>query len=92
MVSKWPGELIQFSRACWAVSSVDTPVNLTVFTGAATENAAQHALENWISSPGHFETMIDPDGDSIGVGVTERDGVTYCYLFVGCPNTHNPYE
>ena len=49
-------------------------------------------LENWISSPGHFETMIDPDGDSIGVGVTERDGVTYCYLFVGCPNTHNPYE
>ena len=63
-----------------------------VFTGAATENAAQHALENWISSPGHFETMIDPDGDSIGVGVTERDGVTYCYLFVGCPNTHNPYE
>ena len=36
-------------------------VNLTVFTGAATENAAQHALENWISSPGHFETMIDPD-------------------------------
>ena len=67
-------------------------VNLTVFTGVATEDAAQHALENWISSPGHFETMIDPDGDSIGVGVTERDGVTYCYLFVGCPNTHNPYE
>ena len=58
----------------------------------STEDAAQHALENWISSPGHFETMIDPDGDSIGVGVTERDGVTYCYLFVGCPNTHNPYE
>ena len=67
-------------------------VNLTVFTGVSTEDTAQHALENWISSPGHFETMIDPDGDSIGVGVTERGGVTYCYLFVGCPNTHNPYE
>lgn len=67
-------------------------VNLTVFTGVATEDSAQHALENWICSPGHFETMIDPDGDSIGVGVTERGGVTYCYLFVGCPNTHNPYE
>ena len=66
-------------------------VNLTVFTGVATENAAQHALENWISSPGHFETMIDPDGDSIGVGVTERDGVTYCYLFVGRPDNINPY-
>ena len=67
-------------------------VNLTVFTGVSTEDTAQHALGNWISSPGHFETMIDPDGDSIGVGVTECGGVTYCYLFVGCPNTHNPYE
>lgn len=67
-------------------------VNLTVFTGVSTEDTAKRALDNWISSPGHFETMLDPDGDSIGVGVTERGSVTYCYLFVGCPNTHNPYE
>ena len=67
-------------------------VNLTVFTGVATEDAAQHALENWLNSPGHFETMIKPDCDSIGVGVTESGGVTYCYMLVGRPNTHNPYE
>ena len=67
-------------------------VNLTVFTGVATEDTAQHALENWLNSPGHFETMIKPDCDSIGVGVTESGGVTYCYMLVGRPNTHNPYE
>ena len=67
-------------------------VNLTVFTGVATEDTAQHALDNWLNSPGHFETMIKPDCDSIGVGVTESGGTTYCYMFIGRPNTHNPYE
>ena len=61
-------------------------------TGVSTEDTAQHALDNWLNSPGHFETMIKPDCDSIGVGVTESGSVTYCYLFVGRPNTHNPYE
>ena len=63
--------------------------NLTVFTG--TEDAAQHALDNWINSPGHFQTMIDPACDCIGVGVTQRDGITYCYMFVGIPNSVNFY-
>lgn len=63
--------------------------NLTVFTG--TEDAAQHALDNWINSPGHFQTMIDPICDCIGVGVTQVDGVTYCYMFVGIPNSVNFY-
>ena len=67
-------------------------INLTVFTGVAAEDIAQHALDNWIKSPGHFETMLKPDCDSIGVGVTESGGVTYCYMIVGRPNTHNPYE
>ena len=67
-------------------------MNLTVFTGVAAEDAAQHAHDNWLNSPGHFQTMITPDCDGIGVGVTECDGVTYCYMFVGRPNTHNPYE
>ena len=66
--------------------------NLTVFTGVAAEDAAQHAHDNWLNSPGHFETMVKPDCDSIGVGVTESGGVTYCYMFTGRPNTHNPYE
>ncbi len=63
--------------------------NLTVFTGTA--DAAQHAVDNWINSPGHFETMIDPGCDCIDVGVTQYDGITYCYMFVGIPNSVNFY-
>ena len=63
--------------------------NLTVFTG--TDNAAQRAVDNWINSPGHFQTMIDPRCDCIGVGVTQYDGITYCYMFVGIPNSVNFY-
>ena len=63
--------------------------NLTVFTG--TEDAAQHALDNWLNSPGHRDTLLDPNCDCIGVGVTQHDGVTYCYMFVGIPNSVNFY-
>ena len=63
--------------------------NLTVFTG--TNNAAQRAVDNWINSPGHFETMIDPRCDCIGVSVTQYDGITYCYMFVEIPNSVNFY-
>ena len=63
--------------------------NLTVFTG--TVDAAQHAVDNWINSPSHFETMIDPRCDCIGVGVTQYDGITYCYMFVGIHNSINFY-
>ena len=63
--------------------------NLTVFTGTA--DAAQRAVDRWINSPGHFETMIDPRCDCIGVGVTRHNGITYCYMFVGIPNIVNLY-
>ena len=63
--------------------------NLTVFTGTA--DAAQRAVDSWINSPGHFQTMIDPRCDCIGVGVTQYDGITYCYMFVGIPNSVNFY-
>ena len=63
--------------------------NLTVFTGTA--DAARRAVDNWINSPGHFETMIDPRCDCIGVGVTQCDGITYCYMFVGIPSSVNFY-
>ncbi|WP_300861574.1 CAP domain-containing protein [uncultured Oscillibacter sp.] len=63
--------------------------NLTVFTGTA--DAAQRAVDNWTNSPGHFQTMIDPRCDCIGVGVTQYDGITYCYMFVGIPNSVNFY-
>lgn len=63
--------------------------NLTVFTGTA--DAAQRAVDNWINSPGHLQTMIDPRCDCIGVGVTQYNGITYCYMFVGIPNSVNFY-
>ena len=67
--------------------------NLTAFTGVGSADIAQHAVANWISSPGHFETMIDAGGGSLGVGITENDrGATFCFMFIGLPGTHNPYE
>jgi len=75
--------LINQTRKANGVSEL--PIN------EALMNAAQHAVDNWINSPGHFETMIDPRCDCIGVGVTQCDGITYCYMFVGIPNSVNFY-
>lgn len=80
-------------KECEAAANAGYPYgfgdNLTVFTGI--DNAAQRAVNNWINSPGHFQTMIDPNADCIGVGVTQYDGVTYCYTFVGIPNSVSFY-
>lgn len=77
---------------CEAVMASGYPngfgTNLTVFTGTAD---AEHAVDNWRGSPGHFQTMTDPEADGIGVGVTQSGGVTYCYMFIGKPNSINPY-
>jgi len=59
--------------------------NFTVFS--ATADAAQHAVDSWINSSGHFQTMIAPDCDRIGIGVTQHDGVTCYYMFVEIPNS-----
>lgn len=81
---------------CEAVAASGYPYgfgnNLTVFTGAATADIAQRAVNNWKNSPGHFRTMLAADADSVGVGVTVEQGVTYCYLFIGRPSTINPYR
>lgn len=66
--------------------------NITAFTGTATADIAQKAVENWVNSPGHFQTMIDPDCDTIGVGVAEDPYKSVCYLFVGNPNAYPLYE
>ena len=66
--------------------------NITAFTGTATADAAQKAVDNWVKSPGHLQTMIEPNCDAIGVGVAEDQYKTVCYLFVGNPKAHNPYE
>ena len=65
--------------------------NLTVFTASSASGIAQRAVSNWTNSPGHLRTMLDPDCDSIGVGVTMSGGRTYCYMFVGNPTANNPY-
>jgi len=67
--------------------------NLTWFTGPDyMENVAQTAVNNWINSPGHFQTLIDPKCDTIGVGVTVENGIACCYMFAGDPNSHTLYE
>lgn len=65
--------------------------NITAFTGTATADVAQKAVANWVNSPGHFQTMIDPDCDTIGVGIAEDQYKSVCYLFVGNPKSYNLY-
>lgn len=80
---------------CEAVLDAGYPhgfnVNLTAFTGVSPRRAAEKAVTNWVKSPGHFETMIGADYDSLGVGVTIDNGRTFCYMMVGKPNAYNPY-
>lgn len=64
--------------------------NITAFTSKV--DVAQQAVTNWVNSSGHFQTMIDPACDTIGVGVAQDQYKTVCYLFVGDPNSYNPYE
>ena len=65
--------------------------NITAFTNVPASETAERAVENWRNSPGHFQTMVDPDCDTIGVGISTDEGGTICFLFVGDPNAHNPY-
>ncbi len=65
--------------------------NLTVFTVTDPERISEKAVANWENSPGHLATMIDPDCDAIGVGVTIANGKAFCYMFVGNPTAYNPY-
>lgn len=81
---------------CAAVRAYGYPygfgANITAFTGVDVADIAQRAVENWVNSPGHFQTMINPDCDTIGVGVAEDPYKTVCYLFVGNPNASPLYE
>jgi len=65
--------------------------NLTVLVGTSVNSIAEKAVANWEKSPGHLETMISADGDTLGVGVTIDNGRTFCYMMVGNPNAYNPY-
>lgn len=65
--------------------------NLTAFIGVGMYRIAEKAVTNWVKSPGHFQTMIGADYDSLGVGVTIDNGKAFCYMMVGNPNAYNPY-
>ena len=65
--------------------------NLTVFTVTNLERISEKAVANWENSLGHLATMIDPNCDTVGVGLTIANGRAFCYLFVGNPAAHNPY-
>lgn len=65
--------------------------NLTAFANAYRSSIAERAVTNWENSPGHLETMIGGDYDSLGVGVTIDNGRAFCYMMVGNPNAYNPY-
>jgi len=66
--------------------------NLTVLAGVAPAKIPQKAVTNWENSSGHFQTMIDPAYDSIGVGITIDNGRAFCYMFAGDPTAYNPYS
>ena len=65
--------------------------NLTAFTGVGMHRIAEKAVTNWVKSPSHFQTMIAPDCDTLGVGVTVDNSRVFCYMMVGHPNAYNPY-
>ena len=65
--------------------------NLTVLVGTGISSIAEKAVTNWEKSPGHLETMVNTDGDTLGVGVTIDNGRVFCYMMVGNPNAYNPY-
>lgn len=65
--------------------------NLTMFTITDPERISEKAVANWENSPSHLATMIDPDCNTVGVGITVNNGRAFCYMFVGNPTANNPY-
>ena len=66
--------------------------NLTVFHTYGCPDVARQAIDYWIASPGHYETMLLEEASHVGTGVTFQNGKAYCYMVVGDPTAHNPYE
>ena len=66
--------------------------NLTMFGAYDCPDIARQAIDYWIESPGHYKTMLLPEASHVGTGVTFKNGKAYCYMVVGDPTGHNPYE
>jgi uncharacterized protein YkwD len=56
------------------------------------ENIAQRAVNCWVNSSGHLQTMLRAEASCLGVGVTVIGNTAYCYMIVGDPTGHNPLE
>ncbi len=65
--------------------------NLTAFTGTSLSNTPSHAVQNWINSSGHFQTMVAERYDTIGVGIYHDGQAAYCFMFVGNPDSIHLY-
>lgn len=65
--------------------------NLTVFTWIPLSEAPAHAVQNWVNSSGHFQTMVAERYDTIGVGIYDDGQATFCFMFVGNPNSSHLY-
>ena len=66
--------------------------NLTWFGGSIPDSIAGHAVNNWVNSPGHFQTIVRERYDHIGVGVAVVGGKTFCYMFAGDEGSVNFYS
>lgn len=66
--------------------------NLTAPVVYGCPDIAKEAVNNWINSPGHLQTMLMEEASCVGTGVTISGGRAYCYMVVGDPTAHNPYE
>ena len=66
--------------------------NLTMFGAYDCPDIARQAIDYWIESPGHYKTMLLEEASHVGTGVTFKNGKAYCYMVVGDPTGHNPYE
>ena len=56
------------------------------------DNAARVAVDAWINSPGHLQTMLKDNATCIGAGVTNSGFRVYCYMVVGSPNWVSAYS
>lgn len=59
--------------------------NLTCFTNMVSSESevAEHAINNWKESSGHFSTMIADRFDNIGVGVVKEGNTWFCFQLFG---------
>lgn len=66
--------------------------NLTAPVVYDCPDIAWEAVKNWVNSSGHLQTLLMDEASCVGTGVTIDGGRAYCYMVVGDPTGHNPYE